>query len=230
MRDALRSCLQIAEGLSEAARKRAVAVAQELAARAENNIYVVQRTVSVRIPAEMRVRVDDILRAGRKVASAAGAAGRDRLESLLQDEAERAADRFEILADELGRVCSQVDTLEQRVRDLEKERAEAAPDTGRPSEVARAVAPPVQRVKVEEEPEPAKPAPAARRTPAKNTAAKKAAPKKAVAKRAVAKKAAASAKKTVVKTAAANRTAGGTAKKTAKKAAKKTGARKVADE
>jgi hypothetical protein len=175
LRDALRTCLQIAGGLTEATRQRAVAAARELLDQAGVDIDTVQRRVSERIPVEVQSLADELVSAGK--------ANRDLLIGLVREEADRAKERVGRLADELGRVGDIVDALERRVRRLE-EQGEAA---------SEAAAPP---------PPAAKKAAAAKKTAAKKTAAKKTAAKKTAAKKTAAKKT--PAKKAAAKKQAAN--------------------------
>ena len=243
LRDALRTCLQIAGGLTEATRQRAVAAARELLDQADAGLGTVGRKVSGRIPPQVHSLADELVSAGR--------ANRDLLVSLIREEVEKAAER---IGRELGRVGELIDLLDRRVRDLEgsvfkapepdgAKAAGGAAGAPRPSRAPEAAAGgPVEQTAAEPagpvrgEDLTAETAPSARKTaarkttarkpaaatgadsPAKQAAAKKAATKKAVTTKSSAAKAAAAGKKTAA------------SKKTAAKAAaaKKTTARKTA--
>ena len=65
MRDALRTCLQIAGGLTEATRRRTVDAARELLDQTGIDVDAVQRRIGSAIPAEVQTLADELMAAGR---------------------------------------------------------------------------------------------------------------------------------------------------------------------
>ncbi|MFJ4986222.1 histone [Streptomyces sp. NPDC088732] len=121
MRDALRTCLQIAGGLTEATRRRAVGAARELLDQAGIDVEEVQRSIGRRIPAEVQTLADELMRAGR--------ANRDLLVGLIREEIDKAMTRVSRLADDVTRVGVVLEALERRIRNLEGDaRPEPAAD------------------------------------------------------------------------------------------------------
>ncbi len=222
MRDALRTCLQIAGGLTEATRRRATGAARELLDQAGIDVDTLQKKIGERIPPEVQTLADELVASGR--------ANRDLLLGLIREEADKTMVRVSRLADEVTKVGVILEALERRVRNLEGEPEE-------PTGPAAPPEPPVtprERVRVDEDRTPQPPrktAPAAKKAtaaarkttaPAKKTAAKKS-PAKTTTKKTAAAEEAAAAKKTATarKSTTANKT---TAEKTA---AKKTAAKKA---
>ncbi|WP_435131566.1 histone [Actinacidiphila sp. bgisy144] len=233
MRDALRTCLQIAGGLTEATRRRAAEAAREMLDQAGIDPAALQERIGAAIPQEVQTLADELVASGR--------ANRDLLLGIVREEVDKAMSRVGRLADEVTKVGVVLEALERRIRNLEQPGADTGPDgapgAGRtrapaPTPTATAkeraqrtppAAPPVEHVRVDTEPAPtsvanprrtaapgkpasAKPAPAKKAAPAaKKTAAKKTAAKKTAAKQAPAKQAAA--KKTAAKKAPAKKTA-----------------------
>ncbi|WP_435175717.1 histone [Actinacidiphila sp. bgisy145] len=238
MRDALRTCLQIAGGLTEATRRRAAEAAREMLDQAGIDPAALQERIGAAIPQEVQTLADELVASGR--------ANRDLLLGIVREEVDKAMSRVGRLADEVTKVGVVLEALERRIRNLEQPGADTGPDgapgAGRtrapaPTPTATAkeraqrtppAAPPVEHVRVDTEPAPtsvanprrtaapgkpasAKPAPAKKAAPAaKKTAAKKTAAKKTAAKQAPAKQAAP--KKTAAKKAA---TTGSPAEETA---------------
>jgi hypothetical protein len=222
--DALRTCLQIAGGLTEATRRRTSEAARQLLDQAGVDLDELQRKVSDRIPPEVQTLADELIATGR--------ANRDLLAGLIKEEIDKAMARVGRLADDVTKVGVILEALERRVRSLED--AKPAPTGG------GQMAPTRERIPFADEGGPAAPAEGAAPEaaaavllpgPARKAAVKKAAPakkvpaKKVPAKKAAVKKAAPAKKvpatKTAVKKTAAKQ---GAAKKgTAKSAvAKKT--------
>jgi hypothetical protein len=229
MRDAVRTCLQIAGGLTEATRRRAVGAARGLLDQAGVDVAALQRSIGERIPPEVQSLADELI--------ASGKANRDMLLGLIREEVDKTMGRVGRLADEITKVGIILEALERRVRNLEgptepeppREHVPVADDIATPPAAKRT--PPAAK-----KPTPAaeKPAPAAKKTApaAKKTApaAKKTAPaaKKSTA---AAKKAAPAAKKTVPaaeKTAPAAKKSAPAAKKSAAGAKKSAGGAKKA--
>jgi len=205
MRDALRTCLQIAGGLTEATRRRATAVAKELLDQTGMDVDDLQRRIGDRIPSEVRTLADELIASGR--------ANRDLLIGLIREEVDKTMSRVGRLADEVTKVGVVLEALERRVRNLEDDESPAgapAASATTPVEhvpvddVAPATAPVTTPPAPARKAAPAKKAAPATKTaaPAKKTApaAKKAAPaaKKPAAKKPAAKKAAPAAEKTAV--------------------------------
>jgi len=228
MRDALRTCLQIAGGLTEATRRRATAAAKELLDQTGIDVDELQRRIGDRIPPEVQTLADELIASGR--------ANRDLLIGLIREEVDKTMSRVGRLADEVTKVGVVLEALERRVRNLE--------DDGSPAgSPAASAAAPVEHVPVDDVPPAAAPAaPAKKAAPARKAApAKKAAPARKTAvppkkaapatKRPAAKKAAPAAEKTAAAQSAPAKSAP-VAKKAApvKKAApaKKTAAKKAA--
>lgn len=183
MRDALRTCLQIAGGLTEATRRRAVGAARELLDQAGIDVEEVQRSIGRRIPTEVQTLADELMTAGR--------ANRDLLVGLIREEIDKAMTRVSRLADDVTRVGVVLEALERRIRNLEGDgRVKAAADAsgtadtedeGGEAEPGLYVPPqpPVEHVPVEGEPPVKSAAPTARKNAAPATAP--ATPKKAAA-------------------------------------------------
>jgi polyhydroxyalkanoate synthesis regulator phasin len=223
MRDALRSYLQIATGLTEMTVMRVTEVAKQLVEKSGVDLDTVPSQVAQQaqaVPQYVQQVADDLFTTGK--------ANRDLLVGVVRSEVDKAMGRLRPWMDDVSRVSEDVERVERRVTDLEHRLAVAA---------AAPRAPRVQAVPdADEEPVPvrragARPsAPAAAAVPvapaadeadvpvAKRTvtparaSAKKAAAKKSPAKTAAAKKAAGD--KLPAKS-AAKKTAGGAAKKTA---------------
>jgi hypothetical protein len=206
MRDALRTCLQIAGGVTEATRRRTVEAARDLLDQAGIDVDAVQRRIGSAIPPEVQALADELMATGR--------ANRDLLLGLVREEVDKAMSRVGRIADEVTKVGVVLETLERRIRNLEGAGTpppEPAP-TPRPEP-----APPVQHVVVEE-PGPAaakKARPAARKTAAvkKATTARSAAANRTTAAKKTAAKA--PAKKAAVKKAPAKRTTANPSRTTA---------------
>ncbi|GAA2498928.1 hypothetical protein GCM10010406_39340 [Streptomyces thermolineatus] len=111
MRDALRTCLQIAGGLTEVTRQRAASAARELLDQAGIDLDEVQRKVAGRIPPEVQTLADELVTAGRT--------NRDLLVGLIREEVDKAMQRAGRIGDELVRVGVLVEMLERRIRNLE---------------------------------------------------------------------------------------------------------------
>jgi hypothetical protein len=209
LRDALRTCLQIAGGLTEATRRRVSETARQLLDQAGVDLDELQQKVSDRIPPEVQTLVDELIATGR--------ANRDLLAGLIKEEIDRTMARVGRLADDVTKVGVILEALERRVRSLEdtkpapagggqmtpmRERIPFADEEG-PASSAEEAAP---------EADAAAPMPGSvKKTAVKKTAAKKAAPvKKTAAKKVPAKKTAVkktAAKQRAAKSAAAKKTA-----------------------
>lgn len=228
MRDALRTCLQIAGGLTEATRRRAVGAARELLDQTGIDVDAVQRRIGASIPPEVQTLADELMAAGR--------ANRDLLIGLIREEVDKAMDRVGRVADEVTKVGVVLEALERRVRNLEDEEEDGSADAGYEAVPVEAWAPPAERITVDRvDPDvpsgpaaagqPEQPEQPARKAPSK---AKKTAP---AAKKAEPAKTAAPAKKTAApakQAPAAKKTTPAKKAPAAKKAApaKKTAARK----
>lgn len=173
MRDALRTCLQIAGGLTEATRRRTVGAARELLDQSGIDVDAVQRRIGSAIPPEVQTLADELMASGR--------ANRDLLLGIIREEVDKAMGRVGRLADEVTKVGVVLETLERRIRNLETPTSPPPP----PSEPAPrpSTEPPLHHVKVD--PPPAPPArpgeegapagrPPAKKAPAGRPAAKKA--------------------------------------------------------
>src|SRR5882757_2519188 len=171
MRDALRTCLQIAGGLTEATRRRTTEAARELLDQAGIDVGGLQQRIGSAIPAEVQTLADELMAAGR--------ANRDLLVGLIREEVDKTVGRVSRVADEVTKVGVVLETLERRIRNLEGHGSA-------PAKAPAESAPPVEHVRVEPEPAPAKPSaapaaaptakpasPAAKKTAAKKTAARK---------------------------------------------------------
>ncbi|MDX3096983.1 histone [Streptomyces sp. ME19-03-3] len=122
MRDALRTCLQIAGGLTEATRRRAVGAAKELLDQTGIDVAAVQRSIGERIPPEVQTLADELMASGR--------ANRDLLLGLIREEIDKAMSRVGRLADEVTKVGVVLEALERRVRNLEDGDREHEPAAG----------------------------------------------------------------------------------------------------
>ncbi|MEU1621599.1 histone [Streptomyces sp. NPDC005722] len=111
MRDALRTCLQIAGGLTEATRRRAVGAARELLDQTGIDVDAVQRSIGERIPPEVQSLADELMASGR--------ANRDLLVGLIREEIDKTMSRVGRLADEVTKVGVVLEALERRIRNLE---------------------------------------------------------------------------------------------------------------
>ncbi|MFF3948669.1 histone [Streptomyces sp. NPDC001902] len=118
MRDALRTCLQIAGGLTEATRRRAVGAAKELLDQTGIDVDAVQRSIGERIPPEVQTLADELMASGR--------ANRDLLVGLVREEIDKAMGRVGRLADEVTKVGVVLEALERRIRNLEDDDREPA--------------------------------------------------------------------------------------------------------
>ncbi|MYX36531.1 MULTISPECIES: hypothetical protein [unclassified Streptomyces] len=118
MRDALRTCLQIAGGLTEATRRRAVGAAKELLDQTGIDVDAVQRSIGERIPPEVQTLADELMASGR--------ANRDLLVGLIREEIDKAMSRVGRLADEVTKVGVVLEALERRIRNLEDDDREPA--------------------------------------------------------------------------------------------------------
>jgi hypothetical protein len=213
LRDALRTCLQIASGLTEATRRRASEAAQQLLDQAGVDFDELQRKVAGCIPPEVQTLADELIATGR--------ANRDLLAGLIREEIDRTMARVGRLADDVTKVGVILEALERRVRSLEDTGKPAGPaparervpfaDEAKPAAAPAEDAAPAEgapaAAAVERTPEkkaaPVKKAVAKKAAPVKKAVAKKAAPvKKAVAKKAAPVKRAAPVKKAVAKKAA----------------------------
>ncbi|MBV9025362.1 MAG: histone [Streptomycetaceae bacterium] len=209
MRDALRTCLQIAGGLTEATRRRASETARHLLDQAGVDLDELQRKVSDRIPPEVQTLADELITAGR--------ANRDLLAGLIREEVDKTMARIGHLADDVTKVGVILEALERRVRRLEdtkpaptggvqmapaRERISFAEEAGPTAltEEAGPIAPP-------EEAAPEAVAAAPRAVPVKKAATKKAAPVKKTAAKKIPAKKTTPAKKTAVKQGAAKKAA-----------------------
>jgi hypothetical protein len=213
--DALRTCLQIAEGLTEATRRRTSEAARQLLDQAGVDLDELQRKVSDRIPPEVQTLADELIATGR--------ANRDLLAGLIKEEIDKAMARVGRLADDLTKAGVILEALERRVRSLEDEKPTSAgngqmaptreripfADEGGPTAPTEKAAP--EAAAAVPMPEPAKKVAVKKAVPVKKTAvkkvpAKKTAPvKKTVAKQGAVKQGAA--KKAAVKKAAVKKTA-----------------------
>src|SRR5882757_11371582 len=163
MRDALRTCLQIAGGLTEATRRRTADAAKDLLDQAGIDVGNLQQRIGAAIPAEVQTLADELMASGR--------ANRDLLVGLIREEVDKTMGRVGRIADEVTKVGVVLETLERRIRNLEGHGSAPAKAPAEP-------APPVEHVRVEPEPEPGSesvpaPAPAAKKTAARKTAARK---------------------------------------------------------
>ncbi len=118
MRDALRTCLQIAGGLTEATRRRTTEVARELLDQAGIDPAALQERIGAAIPAEVQTLVDELIASGR--------ANRDLLLGIVSEEVDKAMGRVGRIADEVTKVGVVLETLERRIRNLEVPRPDAA--------------------------------------------------------------------------------------------------------
>jgi hypothetical protein len=130
MRDALRTCLQIAGGLAEATRRRTAHAARELLDQAGIDVDDLQRKIGERIPPEVQTLTDELIASGR--------ANRDLLTGLIREEVDKTLSRVGRIADEVTKVGVVLEVLERRVRNLE---AEEPLQDDAPSEAAPEAAP-----------------------------------------------------------------------------------------
>ncbi|UGQ10244.1 histone [Yinghuangia sp. ASG 101] len=228
MRDALRSYLQIATGLTEMTVHRVTETARHLVEKSGVDIDQV-------LPPQVAQQAQAVPQYVQQVADelfATGKANRDLLVGVVRSEVDKAMGRLRPWLDDVKAVRDDVERLERRVTDLEHRLAlaSAAPRVRRtpPAPVedeepvpvrGAGTSPAAGSVKKEADED----APVARRAVTPARAAKKAAAKKAPARKAAAKKAAASktssAKRGSSGGAGAKKTAsGGAASKTARKA------------
>src|SRR5882757_8459995 len=162
MRDALRTCLQIAGGLTEATRRRTADAAKDLLDQAGIDVGNLQQRIGAAIPAEVQTLADELMASGR--------ANRDLLVGLIREEVDKTMGRVGRIADEVTKVGVVLETLERRIRNLEGHGSAPAKAPAEP-------APPVEHVRVEPEPasEP-KPKPTPRPKPAPAKPSPKASP------------------------------------------------------
>jgi hypothetical protein len=111
MRDALRTCLQIAGGLTEATRRRTAEAARELLDQAGIDVDDLQRKIGERIPPEVQTLTDELIASGR--------ANRDLLIGLVREEVDKTLSRVGWIADEVTKIGVVLEALERRVRNLE---------------------------------------------------------------------------------------------------------------
>ena len=161
--DGLRGYLQLANGLNDVTRERALATAKALVAQGE--------AVGAALPTPVRAQVssltDDLL--------AASKANRDLLVHLVRAEVERSVARLGLVsAQELDAATRRATGLERRVRELEEE-------------LSRSAAPRKAAAKKTAKKSDAKKS-AAKKSAAKKSSAKKSAAKKTAAKKTAAKK------------------------------------------
>jgi hypothetical protein len=150
MRDALRTCLQIAGGLTEATRRRTVDAARDLIGQTGIDVEALQQRIGSAVPAEVQTLADELMASGR--------ANRDLLLGLIREEIDKGMGRVGRIADEVTKVGVVLETLERRIRNLENP-ARPAPGSDK--------APTVEHVRVEPEPAPRQPARPARTATAK---------------------------------------------------------------
>lgn len=223
MRDALRSYLQIATGLTEMTVQRVTEAAKQLVEKTGVDLDGVPAQVAQQaqtVPGYVQQIADDLFTTGK--------ANRDLLVGVVRGEVEKAMARLRPWADDVRRVEDEVARLEHRVTDLEHRLAQASAPRrpARPQPVVVDVA--------DEEPVPVRSSgaratkvaepeaqPFARRpvTPART--ARKAAAKKAAAQQPVAKPVKSAAKKTAAARTAKSAETKAPAKKAAVKAVKK---------
>ncbi|WP_436789438.1 hypothetical protein [Yinghuangia sp. YIM S10712] len=231
MRDALRSYLQIATGLTEMTVHRVTETARQLVEKSGVDLD--------HVPAQVAQQAQAVPQYVQQVADelfATGKANRDLLVGVVRSEVDKAMGRLRPWLDDVKAVEDDLERVERRVTDLEHRLAVASvaskPSRGRrapagppmdeepvPVRGAGTVAEPVAKAAVEAEAD----TPVAKRAITPARAAKKAAAKKAPAKKTAAKKTAASKtaeKKTTPGSGATKRTPAGesVAKKSARKA------------
>jgi polyhydroxyalkanoate synthesis regulator phasin len=214
VRDALKSYLALAGGLTDVTRQRAVGAAKALVAQGEATAE------------QVSTLAEDLLAQSRS--------NRDAVTALVKYEVDRTLGRLGLAAnDEVTELTKRIRSLEAQIRDLKAaEQATGAASRSAPTSSAastttaskstRATAGKATGAKKAGPKKTAAKRPAAKRPAAKKTAAKKTAAKKTAAKKTAAKKTAAkktAAKKTAARKVVATRPA---ARKTAKKTAKKT--------
>ena len=187
LRDALRTCLQIAGGLTEATRRRAVSAARELLEQTGVDVDALQRSIGERIPPEVQSLADELIASGR--------ANRDLLLGLIREEVDKTMGRVGRVADEITKVGVILEALERRVRNLEGGTPEPEPPREwvpvRDEQPPSSAGPRHPRVKTAEPP--VRPAPARKTAPAPERPEKTAPPAKKTAP--AAKKATTAAKK-----------------------------------
>ena len=173
--DALRGYLQIASGLTDVTRQRAVATAKQLLDQGGD---LVDQAVSAPVSRQVQAMADEILTTSRT--------NRDLLVGLIRTEVDRAVARLGLVGgDELASMAKIVARLQRQVDANTSARGGEVSDAGVEPEVAPAATKaPVKKAPVKKAP--AKKA-AAKKAPAKKAPAKKAAAKKAPAKKSVAK-------------------------------------------
>jgi polyhydroxyalkanoate synthesis regulator phasin len=194
--EGLRGYLQLANGLTDVTRERALATAKILLAQGEAAME--SAMVPTVMPDNVRALTDDLI--------ATSKANRDLMLNLVRSEVERSVGRLGLVsAAELESAQRRAKRLEERVNALETELREASAREASAAAVPRST------------PQPAARKAATKKAPAKKTTAKKATAKKATAKKAAAKKT--TAKKAAAKKTTAKKTAPrkSTAKKTAAK-------------
>lgn len=223
MRDALRSYLQIATGLTEMTVQRVTEAAKQLVEKTGVDLDGVPAQVAQQaqtVPGYVQQIADDLFTTGK--------ANRDLLVGVVRGEVEKAMARLRPWADDVRRVEDEVARLEHRVTDLEHRLAQASaprrPTRPQPVVVDVADEEPVPvRSPGARAPKAAEPEaqPFARRpvTPART--ARKAAAKKAAAQQPVAKPVKSAAKKTAAARTAKSAETKAPAKKAAVKAVKK---------
>ena len=157
--DGLRGYLQLASGLTDVTRERAMAVAKTLAAQGEASVGAV-------LPESLKTQVGSLA----KDLIATSKANRALLVGLVGAEVERATSRLGLtFAGELEAAKRRSARLEQKVAELERELRESLAASAPSGKPAAAKAP-------------------AKKSAAKKSAAKKSAAKKSAAKRSAAKK------------------------------------------
>ncbi len=184
--EGLRGYLQLANGLTDVTRERALVAARSLVAQGEAGVDAV---LSPERRSQVSTLTDDLIAISR--------ANRDLLVGLIRAEVDRAVARFGLaMGDELAAARARAQDLDDRVHLLERELRSARSGTSAPAKKTAKKS-------------------AAKRSAAKKSAAKKSAAKRSAAKRSAAKRSAAkksAAKRSAAKKSAAKNS---TAKKTA---------------
>jgi hypothetical protein len=209
--DGLKAYVQLANGLTDVTRERALAAARDLVAQAEASMGVV-------VPDAMREQVgnitDDLIATSR--------ANRDLLVGLVRAEVERSVSRLGLVsAAELSAAANRAESLGDRVQELERA-LRSAETTTRKSTARKSTAKKSTAKKSTAKKSTARKS-TARKSTARKSTAKKSTAKKSTAKKSTAKKS--TAKRTTAKKSTAKRT---TAKRTTAKrsTAKKSTARR----
>jgi polyhydroxyalkanoate synthesis regulator phasin len=166
VRDALKSYLALAGGLTDVTRQRAVGAARALVAQGEATAE------------QVSTLAEDLL--------AQSKSNRDAVTALVKYEVDRTLGRFGLAAnDEVAELAKRVRSLEAQIRELSA--AADKPSATKPGPAKKAPAKKAPAKKAPAKKAPAKKAPA-KKAPAKKAPAKKASAKKASAKKAPARK------------------------------------------